>query len=116
MTTRTNRNAQGLQTLQHTQWQAQSRSASDGALVVKDENYNEICVIREKSDRTYGPLDNQDQARAVLIAAAPELLAALEAIIADAGKTRMSNLDADLPQDAALIQARAAIAKSTGAV
>ena len=47
-----------------------------------------------------------------IIAAAPELLAALEAIILDAGKTRMSNLDADLPQDAALIAARAAIAKA----
>ena len=68
----------------HTQakWDAQSRSMSDGALVVKDSEFNEICVIREKLDRHYrGEQEKTDQANAALIASAPDLLAALDGVV-----------------------------------
>lgn len=62
----------------HGQWVARSRSASDGALVVMDAEFNEVCVIREQIDRYYGDQDKLDIARASLLASAPDLLAALE--------------------------------------
>ena len=59
-------------------WTARSRSASDNSLVVMDEKFNEICMIRVRDDRREGPQNDADIARACLIAAAPELLKMVE--------------------------------------
>lgn len=50
-------------------WIAESRGVSDGALVVKDAEFNEICVVRERAQRSYGPQDYIDQANAARIVA-----------------------------------------------
>ena len=89
------------------QWVAQSRGMSDGALVVKDQEFNEICVIRESADRSYGAQNDADIANATLIAAAPELMAALQACACFWGSAAL--YDSPVAQ-----QARAAIAKAKG--
>lgn len=58
-------------------WYARSRSVSDNSLIITDAEHNEICVIREREDRHYGPQNDADMANADLIAAAPELAEAL---------------------------------------
>ena len=54
-------------------WNAECRSVSDGSLVVKDQEFNEICVVADKSERVYGPLDFERQANAKMLAIAPSL-------------------------------------------
>ena len=44
-----------------TPWVVQSRSMSDGALVIKDADNNEVCCLVEKSDREYGKKDTERQ-------------------------------------------------------
>lgn len=92
-------------------WKAQSRCASDGTLVVKDASFDEICVVREKTLRDYTDEDKKHVANARLIAAAPDLLAACEAVLkADANpqpwlEPKYSN---------AIAQARSALSKARG--
>ncbi len=87
-------------------WKAQSRSMSDQSLVVKaaDENYTEICMLRQGAQRHYGDADESDIANARLIASAPELLAAAIAYL-DAGIGNIDSRRASL---------RSAIAKAKG--
>ena len=40
-----------------TPWVVQSRSMSDGALVIKDADHNEVFCLAEKADREYGKKD-----------------------------------------------------------
>ena len=42
-----------------TPWVVQSRSMSDGALVIKDADHNEVCCLAEKADRKYGKKDSE---------------------------------------------------------
>ena len=44
-----------------TPWVVQSRSMSDGALVIKDADNNEVCCLAEKADREYGKKDTERQ-------------------------------------------------------
>lgn len=97
-------------------WLAQSRSLSDGSLVVNTgaPDFNEICCLRDKKDRHYGQQDNTDQANALLIAAAPDLIAALEGLLesyaAYVGVDEVTNADIVLPVQ----EARAAVKKARG--
>lgn len=65
---------------QHTPgpWEARSRSLSDGSLIVSDKKNNELACVRRREDRSYSEEDRRAVANAVLMAAAPELLASLE--------------------------------------
>jgi len=99
--------------LKHTPgpWVAQSRAMSDGALVVKDSEFNEICVIRERADRIYGSQNDTDMANSALIEAAPDLLAELEAMVTTwEGPRELAAIR--FAQN--VIAARAAIAKARG--
>lgn len=97
-------------------WKAHSASMSDGTLVVTaalpDGNgFERICVVRDRTKRDYSDEDYRSQANATLIAAAPELLEALQDIVEQAGKTKMM-LPADLA-DSIRVFGRAAISKAT---
>ena len=97
-----------------TKWTVESRSASDGALVVKDENYNQICTIREKAERTYGgDQEKQDQAHATLIAAAPDMAEALAALFRECAMIHRFGGDASNAKEAdeAQSNARALLAR-----
>lgn len=96
-------------------WVSRCRSMSDGSLVVMTADHSEICQIRARGERTWGAQDDTDKANAALIAAAPDLLAALEECITDdpgeacfntGRKTRRLQAISDI--------ARAAIAKARG--
>lgn len=69
-------------------WEARSRGLSDNTLVIAAVHSDppigrrEIAVLRPSEDRRYGPSDDEDQANARLMAAAPALLAACK-LVAD---------------------------------
>lgn len=61
-------------------WKPLSRSCSDNSLVIKTDSagdYDEICCLRDREKRSYGPQDERDMANASAIVAVPELLSAL---------------------------------------
>lgn len=112
-------NAQATKTGQHTPgpWEARSRSCSDSSLVVKDSQFDEICTIRDRLERVYGPKNDRDIANTNLIASAPDLLAALQAIEARLDRWRISGIESgqlgrDKDWKELCTQARAAIAKA----
>jgi hypothetical protein len=98
--------------LKHTPgpWFAQSRAMSDGALVIKDSEFNELCVIRESADRIYGSQNDTDMANSALIKAAPDLLAALQACANALSRYAHTDDSADCAAESA----RDAIAKARG--
>jgi hypothetical protein len=98
-------------------WTPRSRSMSDGSLIVAGDHqsqYREVACLRDRAERVRGPQNDEDIANAVLIAAAPELLAALQEI-ADRGPvdgyTSAGALRLRLAGSQTI--ARAAIAKAT---
>ena len=97
-----------------TPWNAQSRSLSDGALVIKNAAFEQVCVIAEKADRSYKK-DAEHLPIASLIEAAPDMLAALYGTL---GIVELVNAETpgafndDLPD--LIAEARAAIAKAKG--
>ena len=94
------------------QWEARSRSVSDGALIVADQDHNEICCVVEKKFREYGEEDKQRIKNAVLMAAAPDLLCALEELLEHIEWRRRTSGETTGPNDCTH-RARAAIAKAT---
>lgn len=88
-------------------WNCNHSSASGYDIVCSENSPTDVCVISRR-DKTTGEID----ANARLIAAAPELLAALEtAYMALIGYLPAHRNDVT---DAAIGAARAAIAKATG--
>jgi hypothetical protein len=92
-------------------WESHSASLSDNSLVVTaqrqdKQGYERICLVRHGSIRDYSDTDYRAQADAMLIAAAPELLAALKGLL-DAVNVRI-----DDPRIALFDAARAAVAKT----
>lgn len=98
----------------HTQWTARARSMSDGSLVITNTDAEEVCVVRDRKDRHYGPQDDADIANASLIAAAPDLLAALVVMVEEKADYMRRNNLGDPEREGTTKQARDAIDKATG--